>query len=74
MESKDKIEIISTGVNTAKILLNGQELHGVRGYRIEHEAGSIAKLELLFGKGLNEVKLSEICEVTIRHKEDKNEN
>ena len=74
MDSKDKIEIISTGANTAKILLNGQELHGVRGYRIEHEAGSIAKLELLFGKGLNEVKLSEYCEVTIRHKEDKNEN
>lgn len=70
MENKDKIEIICTGPATAKVLLNGQELHGVRGYRIEHEAGSIAKLELMFGKGLNEVKISECCEVTIRQNGD----
>lgn len=66
MESKDKIEIIQTGATTAKILLNGQELHCVTGYRIEHEANSIARLELIVGKGFNEVKLTENCEVTIR--------
>lgn len=66
MENKNKIEIVSTGPTTAKVFLDGQELHGVTGYRIEHEANSVAKLELIFGKGLNEVKLSERCEVTIR--------
>lgn len=66
MESKGKIEIIQTGPTTAKVLLNGQELHCVTGYRIEHIANSIARLELMFGKGFNEVKLTENCEVTIR--------
>ena len=66
MENKDKIEIICTGPATAKVLLNGQELHCVTGYRIEHEANSVARLELIVGKGFNEVKLTERCEVTIR--------
>lgn len=70
MENTDKIEIVSTGINTAKVFLNGKELTGVTGYRIEHTASSIARLELMFGKGLNEVKLSECCEVTIRQDGD----
>lgn len=70
MESKGKIEIISTGPTSARVFLNGQELHGVKGYRIEHEANSVARLELIFGKGFNEVKLTENCEVTIRQDGD----
>ena len=70
MENKDKIEIIYTGPATAKVFLNGQELHCVTGYRIEHEANSIAKLELIVGKGFNEVELTENCEVTIRQEGD----
>lgn len=66
MENKDKIEIVSTGLTSAKVFLNGQELHCVTGYRIEHGANSIARLELIVGKEFNEVKLTENCEVTIR--------
>ena len=70
MENKDKIEIVSTGLTSAKVFLNGQELHKVTGYRIEHIANSVARLELMFGKGFNEVKLTENCEVTIRQDGD----
>ena len=44
MESKGKIEIIQTGITTAKILLNGQDISGmVSGYTITHEANRVAK-------------------------------
>ena len=70
MENTDKIEIVSTGINTAKVFLNGKQLTGVTGYRIEHTASSIARLELIVGKGFNEVELTENCEVTIRQEGD----
>ena len=75
MESKGKIEIIQTGITTAKILLNGQDISGmVSGYTITHEANSVAKLELIVSKPFTDIVVDEICEVTIRHEEDKNEN
>lgn len=75
MESKDKIEIIQTGVTTAKVFLNGQDISGVvSGYTITHEANKVAKLELIMGKPFTDVTVDEICEVTIRHEEDKNES
>lgn len=75
MESKGKIEIIQTGITTAKILLNGQDISGmVSGYTITHEANKVAKLELIMGKPFTDVTVDEICEVTIRHEGDKNED
>lgn len=72
MENTDKIEIVSTGINTAKVFLNGKQLTGVTGYRIEHTASSIARLELMFGKNFNAVELSETCHVTIRQEDEEN--
>ena len=71
MESKGKIEIIQTGITTAKILLNGQDISGmVSGYTITHEANKVAKLELIAVKPFTDVTVDEICEVTIRHEGD----
>lgn len=70
MEKKDKIEIIGTGNSTAKVFLNGQELHHVTWYKIEHNGGSIARLELIVSRGFNEISLTENCEVTIRQESD----
>lgn len=67
MESKGKIEIIQTGITTAKVLLNGQDISGiVSGYTITHEANRVAKLELIAGKPFTDIVVDEICEVTIR--------
>ena len=71
MESKGKIEIIQTGITTAKVLLNGQDISGmVSGYTITHEANSVAKLELIAGKPFTDIVVDEICEVTIRQDGD----
>ena len=67
MESKGKIEIIQTGITTAKILLNGQDISGmVSEYTITHKANSVAKLELIASKPFTDIVVDEICEVTIR--------
>ena len=71
MESKDKIEIIQTGITTAKILLNGQDISGVVSeYTITHKANSVAKLELIASKPFTDIVVDEICEVTIRQEGD----
>ena len=71
MESKDKIEIIQTGITTAKILLNGQYISGVVSeYTITHKANSVAKLELIASKPFTDIVVDEICEVTIRQDGD----
>lgn len=71
MENRSKIEIIQTGIGSAKVLVNGKELKPVTGYKIEHNANSIARLELIMGKPLTDVTVDEICEVSIRYAEDK---
>lgn len=71
MESKGKIEIIQTGITTAKVFLNGQDISSVvSGYTITHEANSVAKLELIASKPFTDIVVDEICEVTIRQDGD----
>ena len=73
MESKGKIEIIQTGIITAKVFLNGQDISNVvSGYTITHEANKVAKLELIMGKPFTDVTVDEICEVSIRYAEEEN--
>ena len=74
MESKGKIEIIQTGVGTAKVFVNGQELKHVKGYTVEHNGNNIAKLELIMGKPFTDVTVDEICEVLIRYEDEKHED
>lgn len=71
MESKGKIEIIQTGITTAKILLNGQDISGmVSEYTLTHRGGNVPKLELIVDKHFTAVKVDEICEVSFRIAED----
>lgn len=67
MESKGKIEIIYTGITTAKVFFNGQDISSlVSEYTITHKANSVAKLELIAVKPFTDIVVDEICEVTIR--------
>lgn len=71
MESKGKIEIIQTGITTAKVFLNGQDISGmVSEYTITHKANNVAKLELIVAKPFTDIVVDEICEVTIRQDGD----
>lgn len=71
MKSKGKIEIIQTGITTAKILLNGQDISGmVSEFTLTHSGGSVPKLELIVSKLFTDIVVDEICEVTIRQDGD----
>ena len=66
-----KIEIIQTSPTTAKIFIDGQDISkSVRSYTITHEASSMAKLELIMGSPITEVKVDEICEVKVRYESE----
>ena len=46
---RNKIEIIGIGGTCAKVLINGKEILGVRGYTLSHYAGDVPELELDLG-------------------------
>lgn len=46
---RNKIEIIGHGGRCAKVLVDGKEIHGVRGYTLSHYANDLPELEIDLG-------------------------